>query len=182
MRLVDEAISEIVVEGAKEGDPVFRVDSDSRAEWSLLRIREEKAELERMKILCENMIQHYQDKIEKAERDYESNTAYFRSQLQQYFETVPRKATKTQEIYKLPSGTLKKKYGGVEYVRDNDSLVRWLKEAGKTELVKVKEEANWSELKKQIKQVEDKAVTDDGEIVEGVTLVTKEDKFEIELA
>lgn len=160
----------------------FIVDNDNTAEWSLNKIREEQAELKRIEMICKNMIDSYKDRLDKAQQAYDRKTSYLRMQLQQYFAMVTPKVTKTQATYKLGSGTLKIKYGGYEYIRDNDALVRWLKETGKQELVKVKEEANWSDLKKTVFDVKNGVcITTDGEIIEGVKAAMQEDKFEIVL-
>jgi phage host-nuclease inhibitor protein Gam len=126
------------------------------------------------------MISEYKQKIEQAEKKYETDTAFLRSQLQQYFETVPKKATKTQETYKLPSGTLKRKFGGVEYVRDDEELLNYLKENKLVDYVKTKESVDWAEFKKTVTQKDNYVVDADGQVVEGVTLVEKSDRFEIE--
>jgi len=160
----------------------FTVKDDKAAEWALSKIREEAAELARMEILCQNMIDTYKSKIEKANKDYEQHTSWLRSQLQQYFETVPRKATKTQETYTLPSGKLKKKFGGVDYIKDDEKLLQWVKDNGGTEnYVQVKETVKWAELKETITVKGAEAIDSDGEVIPGIKIETKPDKFEIEL-
>ena len=159
----------------------FKINNDNLAEWALKKIAEEKAEAQRMINVCQTFINDYQLKIEQYNKQYESNTAYFRGQLQQYFESVPHKATKTQETYKLPSGTLKKKFGTPEYKVDNEALVKWLKDSGLTDYIKTEEKAQWGELKKTVTVNGDKILTAEGEIVEGVAAADRPDSFEIEV-
>lgn len=158
----------------------FCVNNDEKAEWALKKIIEETAETQRYINVCQTMINEYQLKIQMAEAQLESKTAFFRSQLNQYFEIVPHSKTKTQETYKLPSGTLKKKFPQPEFVRDDEKLVKWLKEHGCTELVKTKELPDWAELKKKVNVSGQSVVTEDGEIVDGITVQERPPVFEIE--
>lgn len=158
----------------------FVIDDDGKAEWALNKIAEEKAEMQRMINVANSMIMKYQDKIEVYQKQFESKTAYLKEQLRQYFETVPHKTTKTQETYKLPSGTLKLKKQNPEYIRDEEKLLIWAK-ANNPAHVKVKESVDWAELKKELKFVDDKALTEDGEIVDGVKVVKRPDVFGIDI-
>lgn len=171
LKLIDEIIE------TQEG---FVIDSDDKAEWALNKIAEEKAETQRMMNVCDTMILRYQQKKEEYEKKSENKTAYLRNQLQTYFNTVEKKKTKTQETYKLPSGTLKLKYQNPEFIRDEEKLLAWAK-ANKPDYIKTKESVNWAELKKELMLSNDKLLTKDGEIVEGVTLEEREPVFEIDI-
>lgn len=159
----------------------FVIDNDNKAEWAIRKIAEERAEAQRYINVCNTMINEYQAKIQEAEEQLERNTGYLQSLLAQYFETVETKRTKTQETYKLPSGTLKKKYPQPQLKRDDTKLVEWLKNTGKTDYIKVKESADWANLKK-IAQVKGNVVVDEnGEIVEGIEVVERPPTFEVEV-
>ena len=174
----DNLALEIIEEDVQEG---FSINNDKTAEWALKVIAEENAETQRYINVCETWVAEYSMKAQKAREKLEGKTAYLRQQLQEYFVTVPHKATKTQETYKLPSGTLKRKFGTPEFVRDETLLVAWLKNNGYEDKVKVKETADWAEFKKLVTQSDNKVVTTDGEIVDGVTLLERPDSFEIEV-
>lgn len=171
----------LALEVLGEQEQGFSITDDHLAEWALKKIAEEKAEMQRMVNVCQTFINEYQLKIENYRKQFESKTAYLNEQLRVYFESVPHKATKTQETYKLPSGTLKMKYGTPEYIRDDERLVAWLNENGHEDKVKVKESPDWAEFKKLITINGDKVVTADGEIVDGVTVQPRENSFEVEI-
>lgn len=173
--LVLEMINEMV-----DNEERFVINDDGKAEWALNKIIEEKAETQRMINVANSMIMKYQEKIEVYQNQFESKTAYLKEQLRQYFETVPHKITKTQETYKLPSGTLKLKKQNPEYIRDEEKLLEWVK-ANKISYVKTKESVNWAELKKELKFVDNKALTVDGEIVDGITVSERPSVFEIDI-
>jgi hypothetical protein len=172
LKIIDE-----VLENNEQG---FVIKDDKAAEWALKKIAEESAESQRMVNVCDTMINEYQFKKQKAQEELEKKTSYLREQLRLYFEKVPHVATKTQEVYKLPSGTLKMKFGGIEYKRDDDTLVKWLEDSGRNELVKVKKEADWATLKKDVSHKGNVVITADGEIVSGVVVQEKPNTFHIE--
>lgn len=159
----------------------FIIDNDSKADWAIEQIASEKEETERLIQLCEFKIQLYQQKVDKYKERYENSTSYLKHQLRQYFETVNRKKTKTQEKYELPTGTLKLKYQQPNYKRDDNKLVEWLEDTGRTELVKIKKSPDWTSLKKTVATVGNSIVSEDGEVIPGVEVEEKEPIFDIEL-
>ena len=112
----------------------------------------------------------------------ENGTAYLTSCLADFFRTVPHKATKTTEKYRLLSGTLTLKKGGVKTKQDDEKLVAWLRANGYGDLVKVEESAKWGELKKLLTFTgEIAAITETGEIVDGVTAYMAPDTFSVDV-
>jgi isopenicillin N synthase-like dioxygenase len=105
----------------------WSIKNDIDAEWALVQITEEKAEAQRLINVCETRILEYQEKVRQYQEQLDRNTAYLKGQLQAYFAQVPHKKTKTQETYKLPSGTLKLKYPTLEFIRDEKVLGEFLK-------------------------------------------------------
>lgn len=163
-------------------DETFIIDDDSKAEWAILKINAEKAELARMELVCNNMISQYKMRIEKAQNEYQSKTLYYRTQLLNYFNTIKPNETKTQQTYKLPSGTLKRKFGGIEYIRDDERLLRFIEnEENYKPYVKISKSVDWASLKKSLIVKGDEVVDQiTGEIVPGITIQQKEDRFIIE--
>ena len=97
--------------------------------------------------------------------------------LYQWCKTIE---AKTQISYKLQGGSLVLKEQQPKYDTDDAELVPWLKQNGLAEFVKVKEEANWAELKKTLTIGPDMKtmITGDGEIVPGIKVETRLPKFE----
>lgn len=158
----------------------WKITNDQECEWSLLRLKEDKAEMDRYVDVCEKQIKFYQEKIKLAKEQHDNRTSYLKGKLMEYFMTVPHEATKTQETYSLPSGKLKLKYPKPEYKRDDATLVKWLKERDMTDYIKTKEEPQWGELKKTAQVAGDKACID-GEIIDGIQIVEKQPVFEVEI-
>lgn len=153
----------------------FRVTDDAIAEWCLTKIREAKADVQRWS-------DFYADQMRKVKEAADSRIAYFEALLEEYFESVPHKATKTQESYTLPSGKLIRKQQQPKFDTDDEALVPWLEQNFMWQLVKTKKTVDWAALKKVVKVDGDHVVTDDGEIVPGVTVTERPDEFKVEVA
>lgn len=165
MRAVQDALT--------EEEAGFRVDDDQKAEWCLQKIREAQAEKERW-------ARFYTHQLEAVKRREDYRIAFFEEKLKFYFSTVPHKATKTQESYQLPSGKLVYKAQAPEFERKSDQLLPWVKQNAPG-LVKVAESVDWAELKKRLAVVNGMAVTEDGEIVPGITVTDRPPVFKVEV-
>lgn len=156
----------------------FRVTDDKSAEWCLAKIREAKQEAEKWK-------EHYRLQMEKVQKEAADTVAFFEGLLSEYFDTVPHKATKTQQSYSLPSGKLVRKQQQPEYTVDNEVLVPWLNENFMQHMVKTKTtySADWAALKKMVTVTPDGAsvIDENGEIVPGVTVTQRPDVFKVEM-
>lgn len=162
----------------------FEVDNDMKAEWVLTKIRHIRAEQNKENAELTRQMQFYKDQMDSNDKKADEEVAFFESMLIPYFadrmDNGFTKATKTQTTYKLPTGKMVLKKQAPEYTRDNVILLPWLKE-NLPELVKVEESPNWAELKKAVTVVGDTVVTKDGEVVPGVKVTEREDKFEVEV-
>ena len=165
------------LEEQQEERPAFTVDSDAKAEWCMEKISQLKADLAKWEA-------HYAGLLESVTKGIRSNLDYFEGLLNGYFlrqqEAGFTKATKTQSSYALPSGKLVLKHQEPTYDRKTEELVPWLK-ANHPELVKVKEEEDWKELKKLLVVSGTTMVTEDAEIVPGITVTPRPDVFKVEV-
>lgn len=160
----------------------WRIADDDTADWAVAKIAEERTELSRIKDLADEQISRIMEKVRAAEKRYENGTAYLTSKLAEYFNTVPHKKTKTTESYRLLSGTLKMKLGGVSMQQDDEKLLEYLKASGNVDMIKTTEKPMWGEFKKNL-QIVDGVVVDknSGEIVEGVEVIEKPDTFSVDV-
>ena len=172
--MIDSAIEQL------EQENEFKIDNDQKAEWALAKIKEEKVEAQRFINVCNSQILYYQSELRKVQEALQDKTGNLQALLFDYFYTVPHKATKTQETYKLPSGTLKLKHPSPEFKRDDEALVKWLKDRDMKDYIKTIETPQWGELKKLV-QYQNNFVCFDGEVIEGVILLEKEPVFEVEV-
>lgn len=171
----------------KEETPVrerFTVDNDMKAEWVLSKIRHIRADQKKENDELARQMQFYKDQMDLVNKQADDDVAWFESMLTPYFaermENGFTKSTKTQISYKLPTGKMILKHQAPEFERKDEDLLPWLKQ-NRPDLVKVTESANWAELKKTVKINGDSVVTEDGEVVPGVKVTEREDKFEVEV-
>lgn len=159
----------------------FVIDNDEKAEWALKKIREAAAEHDRLMALAAAEQERIARRVEEIRKAYEDGTSWLKYQLSLYFDTVPHKATKTQEKYALLSGTLVRKKGGIEYRRDDTALLNWLNESRLDQYIKTKQDVDWKELKARTSVTADGIVIyeDTGEVIDGVTAAQKPDTFDI---
>ena len=160
----------------------WRIADDDTADWAVAKIAEERAELTRIKALADEQISRIMEKVRAAEKRYENGTAYLTSKLAEYFNTVPHKKTKTTESYRLLSGTLKMKLGGVSMKQDDEKLLEYLKASGNADMIKTTEKPMWGEYKKRLEIIGGQIVDNTtGEIVEGVEVIEKPDTFSVDV-
>ena len=154
----------------------FTVTDDSAAQWCMKKIKEAEADRAMWKA-------HYEAQMEKVNKAADESIAYFTAKLEEYFSNVPHKATKTQESYTLPGGKLIRKKQQPKFETDDEALVPWLEENFMGQLVKVKKSADWAALKKICSVTPDgeHVVTDEGEIIPGVTVTQRPDVFKVEM-
>lgn len=173
---MNEVLAEKLEEGVNEG---FVVDTDIKANWAIKTIKEHQAETQRLCNICRNEIMQYEQKIEYYKHSLESSTDYLKSMLQGYMETVEIKETKTAFTYDLVDGKLKLKKATNEFVRDKETLIKFFKDNDLLDYIETTEAPKWGEFKKLINVVGDKVVTEDGQVVDGVTVVEKPAEFEV---
>lgn len=156
-------------------DTPFTVDNDQKAEWAARKIREARQDTQKW-------TEYYERQLSAIRRANEETEAYFAALLADYFETVPHKATKTQESYSLPSCKLVLKAQQPEFNRDEAVLCDYLDKKGRDDLVKITRRADWAALKKTLKVMEDGTCVDaDGEVVEGVQAFSRQPEFKVEM-
>ena len=167
------------IAGLLEERGEFRITDDLMADWAVEKINAARAERDRLVSLVQEKIEQLQEKRQLYIVNFEENTSYLRAKLMDYFQTVKTQDTKTMKKYKLVSGTLVLKKQQPLYERDEAALLGWA-ETTVPELVKVKKEVSWADLKKQADVSGDKLLLD-GEIIPGVTVIEREDVFEVQV-
>lgn len=162
----------------------FEVDNDMKAEWVLSKIRRIRADQKKETDELERQMQFYKDQIAAVDKCADEDVAFFESMLTGYFanrmEEGFTKETKTQISYKLPTGKLMIKHQAPEFEKDEAAVIAWAKQNG-GQYVKTKESLDWDKLKKTISVVGENAVTKDGEVIPGVKVLEREDKFVVEV-
>ena len=170
---MSELKNEILEEEQEEQDGVeVAVLDDTSAEMMMRRIKDANEEYDRMEAW-------YKTQLRRMKEKRDGVVGWAKGCLRQYFDLVPKHETKTQSSYETMSGKMVMKRLGPAFDVDDAVLVPWLKENGLEEFVKVKETVNWDALKKTVKVTGDAVVTEDGEIVPGITVTEREPDFQV---
>lgn len=176
-------IFEVEIFGEEETNekPPFSISDDVTADWALRKIKAKLENLDRLEALAKAQKAEIDAKIERERKAVENGTAFLRDKLLTYFESVPHEETKTEEKYKLLSGTLKMKKASKKYEHDDEALTQWLIDNGYEDFIKRKAEPRWGDLKKMLEMTPEGIVTlkASGEVVDGVTIVESPAEFDI---
>ena len=155
----------------------FRITNDKLADWAIRKIKEEGEEKDRLVNLAQDQIFELEQKIENLEIQYNNKVAFLKSQLMDYFSQVPHKESKTQETYKLLSGTLVYKKPTNKIIHNDEELVKSL---DGTEFVEIKKSIRWGEYKKNLCVKGDKVIdVNTGEIITSCTIEDVPPSFDI---
>jgi phage host-nuclease inhibitor protein Gam len=175
MSLQDQAIQ------SKEVRESFVIDTKEKAVWALRKLAKIRREMEENQSIAEKEIERIKAWLEDVNGSLQKDAEFFESLLQAYHRKVLEENPKSKTI-KLPHGTLKARIQEPDYIRDEEMLLAWAKE-NRPEAVKVKESVDWSSLKKTIVSTANGvAIDENGQVVEGVTVVERGIKFSVEVA
>ena len=152
----------------------FIVDTDIKAGWVLKKIKEIREQRD-------SYVEWYTKKIEEANANADFETANLERMLAEFFKTVPHKKTKTQESYSMPGGKLILKKQNPEIKRDDKTVIEWLKQNNGQNYVKTTESLDWASLKADTAVFGENVVNGDGEIIPGIEVVERPEKFIVEV-
>ena len=161
----------------------FKIDSDSKAEWAVKRIKEAEREQNRLLALVDEERAELDVREKEIIENYAKKTDGLKALLEEYLRAQYAKEeareTNTQITYQLLSGKLVYKKSGLELKQNADVLVNWCKEH-LPDAVKVTYTPKWAEIKKNIKVVDGIPVyAPTGEVVDGVEEAYVASKFNV---
>ena len=161
----------------------FKIDSDSKAEWAVKRIKEAEREQNRLLALVDEERAELDVREKEILDNYAKKTDGLKALLEEYLRAQYAKEeareTNTQITYQLLSGKLVYKKSGLELKQNADVLVNWCKEH-LPDAVNITYTPKWAEIKKNIKVVDGVPVyAPTGEVVDGVEETYVASKFNV---
>ena len=170
----------MIPEEQQEG---FKIDSDSKAEWAVKRIKEAEREQNRLLALVDEERAELDVREKEILDNYAKKTDGLKALLEEYLRAQYAKEeareTNTQITYQLLSGKLVYKKSGLELKQNADVLVNWCKEH-LPDAIKVTYTPKWAEIKKNVKVVDGVPVyAPTGEVVDGVEEAYVASKFNV---
>ena len=171
---------EEVLEQPEDSHKDFSINDDVTADWALRKIAEERKELERLKGIAEQQIEELDMKIKHLEEVAERKTSFLKGCLAEYFQTAPHKSTKTQEAYKLLSGSLVVKLPKQTMVKNDSELLDYFHKNDMQEYIKTEEKPAWADFKANLSIMDGKVVdTITGEVVDAVRVEETPGVFDV---
>lgn len=157
----------------------FVIQDDSSANWALRKIKQAKQQKEDNNALAIAEIEKINAWNKLENEKVQQDIDYFQGLLAAYA-LKKREENPKFKSQKLPNGRIRFKKQQPNYVYDDDTLLESLKNSGRTDLIKVKETPDKASIKKAFVAQEGSLIDPDtGEFIDGVTVVEREDKFEV---
>lgn len=172
-----------------EGPEIFEVhdlDTAAEAQRRVAYFKSKQAEIDEV---ADKQIERLKREILQLEywrveekKEYVRRENFYKHRLERYMREEVRKmqenGKKPKKTIKLPYGTIKLVKQQPEYQRNENDLLEYAESKG---FVRVKKDVDWAAIKNKAKVFGDKLIDADGELIPGVTVVDREDKFTVEV-
>jgi phage host-nuclease inhibitor protein Gam len=158
----------------------FVVDSMEKAIWAMRKIANIDLSVEEVNKAADAEIERINAWRDEEVRIISSQRKFFEGLLEGYHRRIMAENPKKKTI-KLPHGQLQIRAQKPDFIRDDEKIIKWAeKEMPKVVIRKPK--LDWSALKDSLKVDGSMAFSSNGEIIPGITVVPRGDKFNIKLA
>jgi phage host-nuclease inhibitor protein Gam len=148
----------------------FKVTDDYKADWALRKYRSYQERIELNESLAEKERKRIEDWLSSENEKLKQKQSFFENHLIAY--AIGERDNNDRKTISLPNGTISTRQGSDSTtIEDKESILGWLKENNHSDVIKVKEELDLTEFKKQIVIDGEKVIwKDTGEIVQGVSV------------
>ncbi|SFJ82666.1 host-nuclease inhibitor Gam family protein [Thermoflavimicrobium dichotomicum] len=160
----------------------FVVDSDEKANWVLRKLKHLQKKKQENIALAEAEIAKINAWLEHVNGDLDSQIQFFEDHLAEYAERLRQKDSKFKSM-KLPNGRFGFRKQPAKWHYDEKVLLNQLKENGRNDLIRIKEEIDKQAIKKQFKVIDGRVIDPEtGEVINGVTVEEQGEKLKIEVS
>lgn len=156
----------------------FKITDIDSANWAFRKLRAITEKENEIKRLMNKEIQRIKDWGESELKTLKNSTGFFEGLLTEYYVVEKEKDPKFR--ISTPYGKVSSRKQQPKWNYEDDKVLEWLKE-NDAELIRIKEEINKTELKEKYNSINGQVVTEDGEIVEGVTVEERPDTITIKV-
>lgn len=158
----------------------FVIDSDSKADWALEKLKDLKAKKQEKEDLANERVAQIGEWLEKETSKIDDKIEYFEGMLTGYAVKL-KEADPELKTHSLPFGKLRFRSQRPKWHYDDTKLLESVEGAGLDDLIKIKKSVSKADLKKIVDIVNGVAINKDtGEIIEGVTVEERDEKFSID--
>lgn len=156
----------------------FKIDNLEAANWVFRKLAAIERKRKEIQELANKEIERIKAWQEREERSLDNSKEFFEGLLTEYFAREREKDPKFK--ISTPYGKVSARKQQPKWNYDDEKLVNWLLQNDK-ELVRTKYEPDKNGIKKKYKVIGTNVVTEDGEIVEGITVEERPEKIEIKV-
>lgn len=166
-----ETIENLGIPEVPEERERFKIESKDQAIWALRKIAQAKANQDENTQAAQAEIDRITAWRDEENEKLQRSISFFESLLHEFFLQL-RESDPKLKTMKLPHGTIKMRKQQPQYEYDEEILLSWAKE-NLPEAVVIKESVAKTPVKKHIQET--------GEVVPGVTIIERPEKFSVEV-
>lgn len=157
----------------------FKVDSLESANWCLRKLAALEKQQSEIDALAQKEIERIQNWQQSEKEKIDFSKRFFECLLEEYFRSEREKNPK----FKLstPYGKVSSRKQQPKWTYDDEKLLNSLESAGLKDFIRIKKEVDKAALKKAVEVVNGQAVTEDGEILEGIKVEEQPEKIVIKV-
>lgn len=159
-------------------DDRFKIRDLDAANWAFRKLKAMDEKVKQVTDLASKEIERILEWKENELKQVGRSREFFEGLLIEYF--VRQKEMDPKFKISTPYGKVSSRKSQPKWNYEDDRVLKWLKENDK-ELIRTKEEINKAELKKKYRVMNGQVVTEDGEIVEGITVAEQPDSISIKV-
>lgn len=162
----------------EEQDTRFIVKDLDAANWCFRKLKAIEDKKREIKYLADKERTRISEWEKEELKAFKSSTGYFEMLLEDYYREIRQVDPKAK--LSTPYGKVTSRKQQPKWNYNEEETLGWLRQ-NDTELIRVKEEVDKAELKKKYQVMGTNVVTEDGEIVEGITIENREDTISIKV-
>lgn len=147
--------------------------------WVFRKIRAHLSKKSELEALAKAEIERIQNWLAHETKQIDSHINFFEGLLTEY--AVKQRELDPKFKCSTPYGKIGFRKQPIKWEYEDEVVLGSLKASGLSEYIRIKEEVNKAELKKAVSVVEGRAVTSDGEIIEGIRVIDQPDKIDIQV-
>ncbi len=162
----------------------WRITDIQSANWAAMKVRKARAAKAAAKAEFEGFVDAARYWLDECSKEYDRDIAFFEGHLQAWLEReiAADDSKRPKQSRSLPCGVTVKRTAGRERVDvfAEDDFIQWAIDTGRTDLIKTKHTPSKVDIA-GLTQHDGQFVTEDGEIVPGVTVVRGEDRYSVDV-
>lgn len=183
----DEPVIDPETGEAYTAEGPFIVDNDRKATWAMRKLLEHQQEVAGIISIAEAEIARIQQWADEQAAKHSTSIAYFEAQLTRYAATVREESGGKVKSISTPYGKVTSRAGTDKWVIDDEAFLDWARETHPDWIRTVEQRAvDVPTLKTAFVALPTgdgvSAVTPDGDIVPGISIVPGETSFKVEVA